>query len=149
MYMHHIRTHVRAASIFIGGLGVGIVFVGCALFLVSRAQSIQFDDSLNPVGDMLFSIGTSARKWDSINGTLYFLKNVSGTIDVGIGTSIPEAMLHTLGGIQLVATTTPGVPGSCTSTIRGTIVLRDFGAASDTLSVCLRNAAGAYTWRNL
>jgi hypothetical protein len=70
---------------------------------------------------------------------------ITGAGNVGIGVIAPTQKLEINGALRLNTATVK--PATCTSALRGTIWLTQGAVgAADVLEVCLRDAAGNYSW---
>ncbi|GFO64823.1 hypothetical protein M1B72_05060 [Geomonas paludis] len=72
---------------------------------------------------------------------------VKYTGEIGVGTNAPAQKLEVNGGVRLnTATAKP----TCSSTIRGTFwVAQGAAGVADTVEVCVKDSADAYSWKTL
>lgn len=103
---------------------------------VSRVSAATFDSDVLPGGS--YKLGATGSPWTNVNDLLYFSSG-----NVGIGQASPASKLEVNGGVRLNG----GAKPSCASGIRGTMwYTQAGGGATDTMEVCIRNAASNYVW---
>lgn len=106
---------------------------------IARVSAATFDSNVVPSSTATYKLGVSGSIWSSVNDLIYF----SGS-NVGIGVSSPGQTLEVNGGARLNTST---ARPACDSTQRGTLWVTENTSATDTVSVCLRNADNVtFTW---
>lgn len=135
---------VLGAFTFIGaynnGSNVGVFTTGGQAGLFAKAED-TFADSTH-LGTF-FTFETTAPNTGSRTEKL----RISGSGNIGIGTTTPTQKLEVNGGVRInTATTKP----TCDTTSRGTFwVTQGAAGVKDTVEVCTKDAADAYAWRLL
>lgn len=72
---------------------------------------------------------------------------ITGSGNVGIGTTTPSQKLEVKGGLRVNSL---GAPPTCDATIRGTVwVTQSATTAADTVAVCVKDTGSVYLWKSL
>ncbi len=101
-------------------------------------STLYLDSAVIPSSTASYDLGNSTA-WRSINNLIYF-----NGANVGIGVSSSQQTLEINGGWRINTTT---AQPTCDATQRGTFwVIQSASQATDTVQVCVKNAADAYIW---